>query len=534
LSDFRDKKGVVVVFIGTECPISNGYLPRLGELSKLYPAVQFIGINSNYHDKPGAVAAHAHRYALPFPVLKDEGNGVADLFGAQRTPEACLLDSQRKLRYRGRIDDQIGYFAKRAKPTRADLQEAIEEVLAGKPASVPSTAVSGCMISRAPKPKADATITFTRDVARILQSKCQECHRPGQIGPMPLLSYADASDWSETIREVVREQRMPPWHADPRYGKFSNDRSLRAEDRETILRWIDQGCPKGEERDLPSPRQFAEGWSIGKPDIVFTMKEAFAVPAVGPRNGIEYQNFEVETEFTEDRWVQRAEAKAGATAVVHHIIVFIVRPGLKFDSKRGNAPVLCGTAPGDLPLILPPGTAKKIPKGSKLVFQMHYTPSGIAQEDRSSVGLIFAKEPPEREVRTFPIANLGLRIPPGAANHRVEASSSAFRGGNPQILSFMPHMHTRGKDITGELVHADGKKETLLSIPRYNFNWQSVYRCATPIPIPAGAWLHFVAHFDNSAQNPNNPDPSKEVRWGDQTWEEMLIGWTDVAFDRKK
>src|SRR5437762_1741004 len=262
---------------------------------------------------------------------------------------------------------------------------------------------------------------------------------------MPLLTYDDASSWAETIREVVAENRMPPWFADPSHGKFSNDRSLSKGDRETLLAWIAQDCPKGEDKDLPLPRMFASDWSIGKPDRVFTMAETFDVPAEAPKDGVPYQHFTVETGFTEDMWVERAEARGDATAVVHHIVVFVVPPGLKFNPKLGNAPVLCGTAPGDLPLILPEGHAKKIPAGSKLILQLHYTPNGKSCKDRSSVALVFAKKKPERQIHTFPIARIDIRIPAGADNYPAESWFTFPEGG--EILSFMPHMHLRGKDF---------------------------------------------------------------------------------------
>jgi hypothetical protein len=466
-------------------------------------------------------------------VLKDEGNVIADRLGARRTPEVLVLDAERHDSYQGRIDDQFGVGYKRAQPTRRDLALALDELLAGKPVSVPTTPVAGCLIARVGKPNAGGAVTFSNQVVRILQKNCQECHRPGQIGPMALLTYDDALSWSETIREVLQDGRMPPWHADPRYGHWANDRRLPPEDRATLLAWLDQGCPKGEEKDLPPPRQFVEGWRIGQPDMVFTMPEEFEVPAATPKGGVPYQHIYVKTNFTEDRWVVRAEAKAGATEVVHHIVVFIVPPGLTFIPKMGNAPVLCGTAPGDMPLILPPGMAKKVPKGSELVFQMHYTPNGRAQKDRSSVGVVFAKEPPTHRVQTMPIATMPgtLRIPPGADNHRVESWFPLRQDG--LLVAFMPHMHLRGKDFLYEAVYPDGKTETLLSIPRYDFNWQSVYRAATPVAVPKGTRIHCVAHFDNSANNPNNPDPTQLVRWGDQTWEEMMIGWLDFVYTEK-
>jgi peroxiredoxin/mono/diheme cytochrome c family protein len=533
LATLKDKKAVVVVFLGTQCPINNAYLPRLAELHKQYApqGVQFLAINANVQDTPAKVAEHARSNDLPFPVLKDESNVVADQFGAQRTPEVFVLDGDYRIRYQGCIDDQFGIGYKRSQPTRRDLALALEEVLAGKRVSQPFIPAAGCLIARSFKPRTDGTVTYGREVARILQNRCQQCHRPGQIGPMALLTYDDATAWSETIREVIQENRMPPWHADPRYGKFSNDRRLDPNEREALLAWIEQGCPKGDDQDLPAAREWVPGWSIGKPDAIYTMKEPFEVPAVGPKNGIEYQYFEVDTGLTEDKWVVRAEAKPGATSVVHHIVVFIIAPGHHFVPKQGNAPVLCGTAPGDMPLMLPPGVGKRVPAGSKLVFQMHYTTNGVAAMDISSVGVIFAKEPPEQAVATAAVMNPQFRIPPGADNYEVQSWFTLKE--DARILSFMPHLHLRGKDFLYEAVYPDGRKETLLSVPHYNFNWQSVYRCSPPVPLPKGSKIHCVAHFDNSAKNQNNPDPTQTVRWGDQTWEEMMIGWTDLVYDKK-
>lgn len=532
LGDFQDKKAVVVVFIGTECPINNAYMPMLMELDRQFGprGVQLLAVNSNQQDTPKRIAEHAKKHELAFPVLKDEDNRVADLFGARRTPEAFVLDGERVIRYQGRIDDQFGLDFKRPKPTRRDLVEALEEVLAGRTISQPTTPVAGCLIARASRPKREGQVTYAHDVASVLQKNCQECHRPGQIGPFSLLTYEDAVAWADTIREVIQDQRMPPWYADPRYGHFSNDRRLPAEDRKTLLQWLDSGTPKGDDKDLPPPRKFDSDWAIGKPDLILTMPEEFSVPATAPKDGIEYQFLSIKTNFKEDRWVVRAESKAGAPEVVHHIVMFIVEPGRKFIPKAGNAPVLCGTAPGDMPLICPPGTAKKIPAGSDLIFQMHYTPNGKAQKDRSSVGIIFAKEPPERRVQTWPIHNPGLWIPAGADNYEMEASFKFKQEG--YILNFMPHMHLRGKDFLYEAIYPDGKKETLLSVPRFNFGWQSVYRLAKPLPMPKGTTIHCVAHYDNSAKNPNNPDPTQAVFWGDQTWEEMMIGWMDFYYDQ--
>lgn len=535
LSSLKDKKSVVVVFVGAQCPINNLYQPRLVQLSKEFApqGVAFLAINSNWQDSAKAIAEHAGKHGIPFPVLRDEGSRVADQFGASRTPEVFVLDGKRVIRYQGRIDDRFGLDIQRPQATRHDLAEALKEVLAGKPVSVAKTAVAGCIIARKKAPKNDGTVTYAKDISRILQKNCQDCHRPGQIGPMSLLTYRDALAWGETIKEVVADKRMPPWYADPRYGHFSNDRSLPAKDREALLAWIDQGMAKGDDKDLPPPRVFYEGWKIGKPDAIIPMPTTFEVPAEMPKYGVPYKHFVVQTNFDEDRWVERAEAKPGAPGVVHHIIAFVIPPGERFIPGSPKTPTLCGTAPGEMPLMLPPGMAKKIAKGSKIVFQMHYTPNGKAQKDRSEIGLIFAKKPPQKEVITIPVYNLFFRIPPGDDNYKLESSYTFRKDG--AIVGFMPHMHLRGKDFLYRARYPDKKDpEILLSVPRFNFNWQSVYRPAKEIPMPKGTVLECIAHFDNSAKNPNNPDPTVGVRWGDQTWEEMMVGWVDIAYERGK
>jgi peroxiredoxin len=554
LSDFAGKKAVVVIFMGTACPVNNAYMAVLASLSKKYETagVQFVGINSNPGDGPAEVAAHAQRYELPFPVLKDSTGKVAEQFGARRVPEVFVLNEERQVVYRGRIDDQVGIDYRRPKPTKQELVDTLEALIQNRPVQVKETEAVGCLITRQREEKNDSQITYTKQVARILQKHCQECHRPGQIGPFPLLTYEHAANWSAMIREVVTEKRMPPWFADPHIGQFANDRSLPPADRSTLLAWIDAGCPKGDERDLPEPVQWPEGWRIGQPDVVFEMREAYPVPAETPAGGVPYKYFVIDTNFEEDQWIERAEARPGAPEVVHHIIAFVVPPlGSDEPTPLGppllpplvanakKATVLCGTAPGDMPTILPLGYAKRVPKKAKIVLQMHYTPNGKAQADRSKIGLIFAKQPPRYEVQTVPILNSRFVIPPGASNHQVESwgptDSNFKKVGFPrevEIVSFMPHMHLRGKDFFIEAVYPDGRKQPLLSVPRYNFNWQNAYVLASPLRLPAGAKLHCIAHFDNSADNPNNPDPTKPVRWGDQTWQEMMIGWTDFAVER--
>jgi peroxiredoxin len=541
LASFKDKKAVVVVFLGTECPINNAYLPVLTALHNDYAGkgVQFLGINSNVHDTPTRIAAHVKANSIPFPVLRDPANVVADDFGARRTPEAFVLSPAGKVLYQGKIDDQFGIGYRRKEATRRDLAVALDEVLAGKAVSQSFTDVAGCLIARAIKTKETGTITWTKHVSRIVQDHCQECHRPGQVGPMPLRTYHDAVAWSEMIREVVEDRRMPPWHADPRYGHFANDRSLTKQERDTLLGWIKEGCAKGDTKDLPAPKNWPAGWTIGKPDLVVEMPREYTVPAEGGPKGIKYQIFAVPTNFAEDRWIVAAEARPGAREVVHHILVYIVDPTRKGKDKRRigertgmpqdgiGRGLLVAYAPGDLPLKLKPGYAKKLPRGALLVFQMHYTPDGVERKDRSSVGLVFAKEPPKYEVRTRAVTQQVFLIPPGAKNHRVRSNSTFNQ--DVELLSLFPHMHLRGKDFTYVAVAPGGKKETLLSVPRYDFGWQTSYSLKKPLRLPAGTRIDCTAHFDNSADNPNNPNPKKWVHWGEQTWEEMMIGFADYA-----
>lgn len=530
LDGFKDKKALLVVFIGNECRVANLYIPTLVSLQKEYAekGVQVLAINSNVQDSFLQVSAHAQERDIPFPVLKDFDHKAADAFGAKRTPEAFLLDANRVIRYHGRIDDQYGLNYQRDKPTQQDLKSALDELLGGKAVTTSQTEVSGCIIGRATMPRVKGEVTYAKQVSRIMQNRCQQCHRPGEIGPHSLLTYKDAKAWAETIQEVVQEQRMPPWHADSRFGKFANDRHLSAEESDTLIEWVRQGCQKGDDRDLPPPAKFPEGWKIGKPDAVFEMPKEFKVPASG---ALPYKQFTIDPGFKEDVWVQAADTRPGNRAVVHHILVYIQAPGKLIYDEDGRAATLAGWAPGDMPSIYPAGMAKRVPAKSKLVFEIHYTPNGKETTDRSSVALVFAKKPPEHEVETNILANLAVRIAP-KATYRSEFTYT-FKD-DALVLSFMPHMHLRGTSARYVATYPDGKSETLLSVPDYDFGWQSVYRFTKPLAIPKGTKLTWSGAWDNTADNPRNPDPSKTVRWGLQTWDEMHNGWMEVVWKKAK
>jgi mono/diheme cytochrome c family protein len=370
-----------------------------------------------------------------------------------------------------------------------------------------------------------AQVTFTKDVAPVLYNRCVECHRPGEVAPMSFLTYQDVRPWAKSIREKVSDRTMPPWLADPRYGHFENDRRLSQKEIDTIAAWVGAGAPKGDDKDMPPTPKFVEGWSIGQPDLVLSMQEEFSVPADGV---VPYKYFTVPTNLTEDKWVQAVELRPGNRSVVHHIIAFVLEPGEK-PGPEGTRNVLGGTAPGDPPNRYPAGTAKLLKAGSKLIFQMHYTPNGEAAKDRSVVGITYSKEPVKKTAMTGAAMNTRFAIPPGNSNFEVKSTWTAKE--DVHIATLMPHMHVRGKDFTFTAVYPDGRSEIILYVPRYDFNWQLGYKFKEPLALPKGSRIDCVAHFDNSTHNKYNPDPAKEVRWGDQTWEEMMIGWFTYTRD---
>ena len=386
-----------------------------------------------------------------------------------------------------------------------------------------------------------STPTFSADVAPILFKHCASCHRPGEIAPMSLLTYETTRPWARSIREQVASGQMPPWHATQPPGTFANDRRLSEQERNTLIRWVDAGAPQGRPKDLPPPPKFSEGWEIGEPDTILSMANEFEVPESGV---IAYQNFQVPTNFTDDKWVQAIEVRPGARKVVHHILVFCrepdaaVRP-VPFTQLVPKRPLLHGgrrpekliatTAPGTNAMILPPGKALLIKAGAVLRFQIHYTTNGTAARDKSSLGIIFARQPPQQEVRASAFVNPTFLIPPGASDQAVDSAIEFTE--DSHILGLIPHTHLRGKSWEYRMVYPDGHTEVVLSVPRYDFGWQTYYVFAKPLAAPKGARLEATAHYDNSSANRFNPDPKASVRWGDQTWEEMQYTGITYAID---
>jgi hypothetical protein len=387
--------------------------------------------------------------------------------------------------------------------------------------------------------------TFYKDVLPILQQHCQTCHRAGEIAPMPLVTYAQVRKYAADMKRMTSSRMMPPWFAEPRFGHFSNDPSLTQAQIETIANWADAAAPAGNPKDAPQKRHWAQGWNIPKPDVVVDMPKAVTLPAHGD---VEYTYEIVPTGFTEDKWVQASEIRPSSREHVHHAVVYIRPPNSKWlrnaplgqpfsasdmttdeDVRQAlftDSDMLLVYAPGSSPDQWPDGMAKCIPSGSDLVFQMHYTTNGHAASDKTAIGIVFAKQTPKQRVLTLQLTNHSFVIPPEADNFRVEVFGTLPN--DATLLSFFPHMHLRGKRFEYDIVRPDGSTETLLRV-NYHFHWQMSYRLAEPRFLRAGTKLQAVAWFDNSKGNPHNPDPTQAVRWGGQTYEEMMVGFFDLA-----
>jgi len=371
--------------------------------------------------------------------------------------------------------------------------------------------------------------TFTRDVAPIFYENCVSCHRPGEFAPMSLITYDDARPWARAIKQRVEAREMPPWDAEPGHQTYVNDASLSLNEIQTISAWVDGGSPKGDDVHLPRIPEFAAEWTIGEPDLVLSMIEPYAVPADGT---VPYLYFTVPTKFKEDKWLQAVELRPGDRRVVHHVIATLqspdgekvpsAKPSLTRSQKRTTGS-LGGTVPNKLGVVYPDGVARKIEAGTEIVLQMHYTTIGEATTDQTSVGLIFSDSPPTRTVGGGQVINARFEIPAGAENHEVRAERTIKE--DTYLTHMTPHMHSRGKSFAYTAVYPDGTEEMLLNVPNYRFDWQLTYEFEQPKLLPAGTKLVGVAHYDNSVKNRDNPDATADVRWGDQTWEEMMIGF---------
>lgn len=518
LRDFGEKKAFVLIFVDTGCPLVANYLPGLQRMERTYrdQGVQFIGVNCGTGDTIAAMAAHAVDHGIEFPFVKDLDFKVADAVGATRTPECVVLDSKRVLRYRGRIDDQYRPGGRRAEPTRRDLALAIDAVLARKDVEEPSTPVDGCLITR-PAADKDAAPTFGGHVAPILAKHCQSCHKPGTAAPFALLTYEQAQSRGRTIGEVVAEGRMPPWFTTPREGDLIQHHNLSAAERETIGRWVRTGMARGRDVSTPAPAEAAPAkWQIGEPDLVVSTT-TFDIPAEGD---VAYKYAMLPHLFAEDTWVQAVQIRPELPKNVHHANLVHVKLGQTF--KESN--FITGVVPGGVPMSLDNGVAYLIPKGSILALQIHFITTGTPRRCKIDVGLKYAGGTIDQRLHHLLFVDTRYTIPPGAPSHAVKVERTLDC--DAQGIGLFAHMHVRGKAMTFTAQPPGGERERLLTIGNYNFEWQIPYRWEPGKKIlKKGTKLECVALYDNSPFNPFNPDATKPVKDGPQTYHEMLNGF---------
>jgi mono/diheme cytochrome c family protein/peroxiredoxin len=552
LAQLRGDKATLLVSLSTQCPISNGYIPTLNRLAETYGprGVAVIGLNPNAGQGLRDLKVFQHDYQLKFPLLKDAGAQVCSQLKLTICPEVCLIDSDGRVQYGGRIDDRYSRRGGAAARVRsADLENALEDLLSGRPVKVAKTTAVGCPIQKGDTELAadpNAAVTYARDVARILQKNCQECHREGGLGPFALETYQQAVSWADDIRRFTADRTMPPWKPVAGQGDFAGARALSQEEIDLLAQWVQAGTPRGDDRDLPPPRNFSNDWRLGTPDLVLSPNEEFELAADGPDV---YRCFILPAHFDQHQFVTAIEVKPGNARVVHHVLVFIDNSGrsLALDAKDAGpgyattqgspgflpAGSLGGWAPGNTRDYLPSGMAKLVPRGSKIVMQVHYHKTGKPETDRTQLGLYFAKEPVTRLVRAIAVTPpggplSGMTIPAGDANYQV--TGSLVLPDDFLAVCITPHMHLLGKDMKVLATLPDGSTRPLVEIRNWDFNWQETYRYRQPVLLPKGTQLDLVAHFDNSESNPNNPNsPPQVVRWGEQTTDEMCIAFLELA-----
>ncbi|MBX9580802.1 MAG: redoxin domain-containing protein [Gemmataceae bacterium] len=552
-------KAIVVAFLATDCPMSNGYLPAINDLVAKYAdkGVRVVGIVPDPETTAEQLAAYAKEYKLAFPVLRDPQHAAVSALGPKVTPEVVVLDDKRVVRYRGRIDDgYVGRLKPKAIVTRHDLVAALDELLSGKPVTVSETKAFGCPVPAAEKAAdAAAPVTFYKDVLPVLQAHCQSCHRPGQVGPFALTTYKSAARWADTSLAEIHAGRMPPWKPAPN-PLLAGGRALPAAARQTLEYWVAQGMPEGDPKDAPPAPTWTDGWTLGEPDLIL---EAPADTVVAPSGKDLFRVQVFPTNLPEDKDIAAIEVRPGNPRVVHHTLQVVDVTGAARKMQEAaaakadpNAPdrgpgyavgmgwgfrpdpnyFLGGWAPGMLPKFLPDGVAQKLPKGGDVCVQTHYHRTGKEERDRTKIGLYFAKKPATDLYRTVPLAGM-LRaitppIPPGEKAHKVErqwkltADVTAYR--------VVPHMHLLGKDIELTATPPGEKDFTIIRIPAWDYNWQEQYELKEPLNLPKDTILTVRATYDNSADNPLNPSvPPVPVRYGEQTTDEMAFVFLGVS-----
>jgi hypothetical protein len=517
---------VVIVMRTSECPVSKRYGHRLAGMEKEYGArgVAFAYLDISEQDSKDDIRADIEAFGFEGPYILEHDGQVGRALQANVSSEVFVIDAAHTLRYRGAVDDQHGITFSNPEVDEHYLRDALESVLAGVDVEVPHAEASGCYLEGEPAYVPARDITYHSRIGRIVDQNCVTCHREGGVGPFALDSYEQVFGFRYMIQFMVSEGLMPPWYATPEHGEWTNDRSLPERDKRDLLAWIEAGAPEGDPATASLPRKLTPGWQLGRePDAIVTIPAPEQVPSDGV---LDYRHVYVETDWPEDRWITAAEIVPTAKQATHHVIIYIEEPEAE---RRGMW--LAGYAPGMPANVWPEGTAKLIPAGSTLMFELHYTPNGEATTDETHVGLYFNDGPPPEYVQTTFVGTDEFEIPPHAANHLVVAEREFDRPG--RILNLLPHMHLRGKAFQYEMIRKDGSREILLEVPRYDFNWQLWYQAARPIEVHSGDVLIGRAWYDNSEGNPANPDPSASVTYGEQSFEEMMFGFFDWIPDRR-
>lgn len=533
LSSFKQNKALVLAYFSATCPISGKLGPELERLEKELDAknIALLLVDPIATESSEEMKSFAARHGLKASIIHDRTGALTQALQAKTTTEVFVIDAARTLVYRGAISDQYGLGYQLDAPRQSYLHDAIASLLSGHPIVIAATTAPGCALDSASSSAvANKTeTTYHHQVSRILQSNCVECHHRDGLAPFSLETYDDVIEHAGMIKKQITRGAMPPWFAAPQANPhgtpWMNDRSLSASDKNTLLNWLESNRPLGNVADAPVAMKFSKDWSIGQPDFIFQLPHPISVKAEGT---MPYQNVTVPTNLSEDRWIQSYEIAPTDRAVVHHVIVKIISKGgtaTEDEVRSEREGFLAAYVPGNSYRILPDGFAKKLPAGASIHFQIHYTPNGKATQDQLKIGIKFADKAPQYEVHVTGLVNPKINIPAGAANH-VETTQQRVPV-DMTLSAYMAHMHVRGKSFKYEVTYPDGSQEILLDIPHYDFNWQLQYILNKPKFIPKGSTVKTTAVYDNSTSNPANPDPTRNVRWGQQTYDEMMIGYVE-------
>lgn len=535
----RSANGLVVAFTSTTCPVSRQYGPTLARLEKELSRqkIRLVLVNPTATDSADSIKTFLADFPADQPYIHDRDEALTKALSARSTTEAFLIDPSGTVVYRGAVDDQFTVGTALDKPRHTWLVSAITAMLAGQQPESAVTDPAGCVLD-VPQQVPGQEITYNNRISRIIQQNCLECHHDGGLAPFSLESLDDLKAHKAMIRREVSRGQMPPWFAAPTTMKghpgWSNDRSLSEVDKRDLTAWLSGPMPEGPADEAPRPLKFNDnGWQIGTPDLVYQLPAPIEIPAQGK---MPYQHRTIETRLTEETWIQAVEIRPTDRSVVHHVLVFVAPPEnsdeepVNPDEERRG--FFAGYVPGTSAMIFPEGYGKKLPKGSRLRFQIHYTPNGRKTSDQLEFAMLKAKTKPAHEIKVFGVANPGIKIPAGAANH-VEVARQLVPT-DISLVAFMPHAHVRGKAFKYEIEFPDKHRETVLDVPRYDFNWQLRYKLARPVAVPAGSTIIVTAAYDNSEANKANPDPTKTVYWGQQTDEEMMLGYLEYEITGAK